>query len=352
VNRTSNFKDVPGGAGINGHCNSNHGNGGDESEKDPVKEAVDGLLASICSINDFQKMEVPPKDKIVSDWMQEGDIGYIFSPRGVGKTWFAFDMAHSIATGNRFGPWETHGSRPVLYVDGEVAADHMQNRAKALSLHSEQFHYLNHELLFNKFPKAIDVADKIWQQAILQVCEQKQTKVVILDNLSCLAPDVDENDGVSWSSQLLHWTLDFRHRGISLIFIQHAGRAGDHMRGHSRKEDPANWIVRLDKAEHTGEEIGSKFITVFTKNRNAARRPEDYEFWYKPDGNKTQLFFVKMSKEDLLLEILRRRSKFSQKEAGEELGVSQSTISRMLDTLEHDCKAEYDKNGKRWRAIG
>src|SRR6516165_10284170 len=111
----------------------------------------------------------------------------------------------------------------------------------------------------------VNIADQVWQAAIIRACDQKAIKAVILDNLSCLSPDVDENDGVSWSALLLNWTLSMRRRGTAVIFIQHAGRAGVDMRGHSRREDPANWIIRLDKAEQVGEEIGAKFKSVFTK---------------------------------------------------------------------------------------
>jgi MarR family. len=323
-----------------------------EDSRTPAKRAVKGILGSICSIKDFRTAVVPPKAKVIGDWFQEGDIGYIFAPRGVGKTWFAFDMARAVSDGDKFGPWGVNGARPVLYVDGEVAANHMQNRAHALNLDSERLYYLNHEILFERYQETVDIGDKVWREAIMEVCKQKAIKVVFLDNLSCLSPAVDENDGVSWSSQLLNWVLAMRRLGVAVNFVQHAGRSGDNMRGHSRREDPANWIIRLDKAEHVGPEIGSKFVTVFTKNRNAPERPSDYEFWYKPEGNKTQLFLNKVSKDDLLLAILRRKQKATQKEMAEELHVNQSTISRMLEDLETDGKAEWSETKKRWRAIG
>jgi predicted transcriptional regulator len=195
----------------------------------------------------------------------------------------------------------------------------------------------------------VNIADQVWQAAIIRACDQKAIKAVILDNLSCLSPDVDENDGVSWSALLLNWTLSMRRRGTAVIFIQHAGRAGVDMRGHSRREDPANWIIRLDKAEQVGEEIGAKFKSVFTKNRNAPRRPEDYEWWYKPDGDRTQITVAKVSKEDLLVEILQRKGKQpSQTEIATELGVNQSTVSRMLDDLETEGRVKWSDTKRRW----
>lgn len=194
----------------------------------------------------MQKLDFKPKPPIIGDWLLEGDIGFVFAKRGVGKTWFGMDLAKSIATSESFGPWETHGSRRVLYVDGEVSAAGVQQRNNALSIDSTNFVHLNHELLFEMEQKTMDIADPEQQRAFLLLCNLHGIKVVILDNLSCLAPMCDENNGVDWSSQLLNWVLAMRRNGITLIFIQHAGRSGE-MRGHSRREDPANWIIRLRK---------------------------------------------------------------------------------------------------------
>ncbi len=108
----------------------------------------------------------------------------------------------------------------------------MQKRDSALQIDGDNMHYLNHELLYDASNVVVDIADQLNQGALLKLCEAKEIKVVIFDNLSCLAVNVDENDGVSWSSQMLQFVLNLRRHGITSIFIQHAGRNGE-MRGHS-----------------------------------------------------------------------------------------------------------------------
>jgi hypothetical protein len=62
----------------------------------------------------------------------------------------------------------------------------MQSRAKALELNSRDFYYLNHEILFERHQDVVNIADQVWQAAIIRACEQKGIKAVILDKLSCL----------------------------------------------------------------------------------------------------------------------------------------------------------------------
>jgi AAA domain len=88
-----------------------------EEAQTPVGRVVSGILGSICSISEFKTMQVPPKQQIVGDWFNEGDIGYIFAPRGVGKTWYAFDMAESIAARKEFGPWKISTNCPAFARD-------------------------------------------------------------------------------------------------------------------------------------------------------------------------------------------------------------------------------------------
>jgi hypothetical protein len=52
----------------------------------------------------------------------------------------------------------------------------------------------------------------------LALCDEDGFEVVILDNLSCLAPTTDENDPLAWTAKLLNFTLALRRRGVSVNF--------------------------------------------------------------------------------------------------------------------------------------
>ena len=69
----------------------------------------------------FRELKIPSREKLLDDWFREGDTGFIYSHRGVGKTWLAWRIARAIASGEDAGPWQAgEKSVPVCYVDGEM----------------------------------------------------------------------------------------------------------------------------------------------------------------------------------------------------------------------------------------
>jgi RecA-family ATPase len=74
-----------------------------------------------------------PRKKLLGDWFCEGDLGFIFAFRGVGKTWLAMAIAHALSKGGKLGDWQAPEPVKVLYVDGEMPADLMRDRSKGLT---------------------------------------------------------------------------------------------------------------------------------------------------------------------------------------------------------------------------
>ena len=74
---------------------------------------------------------------------------------------------------------------------------------------------------------------------------------MFLDNLSCLFSGIKENDADAWEL-VLPWLLEMRRNRIAVIIVAHAGRNG-YMRGTSRREDAAFWIIQLTEAKDACE---------------------------------------------------------------------------------------------------
>jgi hypothetical protein len=128
----------------------------------------------------------------------------------------------------------------------------------------------------------MNLANIDFQQAVLNLCLLHLFEVLFLDNLSCLASGVDENKAMDWEL-LQPWLLELRRHHITVIFVAHGGRNNE-MRGHSKREDPAFWILRLDAPLDVNEgRLGAHFIARFTKWRSM-KKPETYEFKYEPIG--------------------------------------------------------------------
>jgi putative DNA primase/helicase len=315
-----------------------------EASLAPREDYAEELNTAMRTASQMHTLVIPPKEPIIGDWSKEGDIGYVYAMRGDGKTWFAMETAKCASQGIPFGPYKSHGAFRVLYVDGEVAAADGQSRLKALGATGHNFSYLNHEILFDQHNITIDLADKKWQRSFLESCKDNGFNIIVLDNLSCLAPSIDENDSISWSSQLLNFTLDIRRRNMSLVMIQHAGRNGL-MRGHSRREDPANWIIKLKKVE---ESCGARFRSSFEKNRNAASWPVSQEWHFRPEGSATIVTYRVADGMTIFLDLIESGIE-TNKEIAEEMGVTVGRVSQLASRAENEGWIK--KNGAKYKLI-
>ncbi|MGH7980330.1 MAG: hypothetical protein ACREE6_13225, partial [Limisphaerales bacterium] len=121
--------------------------------------------------------------------------------------------------------------------------------------------------------------------------------ILILDNLSCLFRGLGENDANGWE-RVLPWLLDLRRNRIAVIFLAHAGRNGQ-MRGTSRREDAAVWIIDLTEVQEMGEEReGARFVARFAKNRNTSEAdcpPVEWNFAKRPGEGRARVRWTRVS---------------------------------------------------------
>jgi hypothetical protein len=143
--------------------------------------------------------------------------------------------------------------------------------------------FLNHEILFDRTGKALNITNPEVQEAITKRCVASGVKVLILDNLSTLASGMKENEADAWE-KVNNWLLDLRRRKIAVVIVHHAGRSGE-MRGTSRREDNVFWIIALDDSKRKAEDKrGARFISYFTKpSRNTQEEIPAFEWHFVTD---------------------------------------------------------------------
>jgi putative DNA primase/helicase len=249
------------------------------------KSWTDALNESVVASRELHDLQLTPRRKLLGDWFCEGDLGFIFAFRGVGKTWLALAIAQALSTGGKLGEWQAHEAVKVLYVDGEMPPDLMRERCDGLQASNANLEFLNHEILFDRTGKTLNITNRDVQQAITRRCLDGAIKVLLLDNLSTLASGMKENEADDWEL-VNNWLLDLRRRKIAVVIIHHAGRSGE-MRGTSKREDNVFWIIALnDMKKDADNKRGARFVSHFTKpSRNTQEEIPAFEWHFVTEAS-------------------------------------------------------------------
>jgi RecA-family ATPase len=214
------------------------------------------MSAYALTLDEWLLRDLPRVEHIVRPWLIVGGIVMIYGPRGVSKTNIAMGLALAIAEGEPFLGHEVPRPRHVLYVDGEMQRELVQNRLRKFEAHTSRprahsrLHYLNYadveggiEDLGREGSSGTALIERE-----LKICG---AAVLVIDNKSSLLKGGDENSAESY--QVFNdWLLSLRARGITTVLVHHSGkRRADGtlaQRGTSRVEDVMDTIIQLDRA--------------------------------------------------------------------------------------------------------
>ena len=298
-----------------------------------AEEWAKTLQRAMRPAEELKDIDLPSREDVVGPWFKQGDLGFIYGPRGLGKTWLALYLARKIAEGGRVACWPAARPRRVLYVDGEMPLDGLRERDAALASADAggRMNYLQHEELFHLCGGSLNLAHPTFQNAIKILCEKEKIDVLFLDNLSCLFSGMNENDADGWD-KVLPWLLDLRRRRVSVVFVAHAGRNG-FMRGTSRREDAAFWMLQLtppEKSEEEEEAGGARFVSRFDKNRNATDNDcPPIEFTFRRGENGTAEVLWKHVGALEKFRYLVEHGLTTASQIAEEMGVSAARVSAL-----------------------
>ncbi len=270
-----------------------------------------------------------PRPRLLGEWLREGDLGYLFAPRGHGKTWLAMLVGSALAEGCLLGAWQAgEAPRRVFYLDAEMNVQDVKDRAEMLGISSLNFRWLSNEHLFMQQGLSVNIALPLHQTGLSSMLPDGA--VFIIDNLSASQNGMRENENDDFD-KLKDWLLSLRRRSITVIIIHHAGRNGE-MRGASRREDLAHWILSLKDATEDESQC-KEFITRFSKCRNCQGRDAVPLRWRLRDECGQMTFTCEPfgNLEALLAHI--REGIVNATELAEMLGVRCGTISKWAKKL-------------------
>ena len=200
----------------------------------------------------------------MSPWLPSSGLTQVYAYRGVGKTFFALNVAYAVATGKDFLGWQCPTPKRVLYIDGEMPAADMQERLRGIkgceSVLSENFKLITPDLQDVVTP---NLANEESQRELQSFTDEAD--LIIVDNISTLCRTGKENDSDNWTP-VQRWLLKMRSEGRSILLIHHANKSGG-QRGTSGREDVLDTVIVLKKPKGSSPTEGANFEVHFEKNR-------------------------------------------------------------------------------------
>lgn len=287
---------------------------------------------NVLNFDEFLTRRIEQRAMIMHPIIPAQGLLLLYSKRGIGKTFLALSIGYSVAAGVSLLKWKVDKPRKVVYIDGEMPASLMQERLKKISSGLKKdlvdpsfFRIITPDLQYGDIPDLATVEGQNALEGILGDAE-----LIILDNLSTLAPSLRENDADSWSP-FQSWILKMRRKGISILLVHHAGKNGD-QRGTSRREDALDVVLTLKRGVGYSAQEGASFEIEFLKARGFfGEDSESFAVKISPTDEDHLIWQIHESQENLYNEIVEEVSKRTPyRDIVEEYGVTKAHVEKIV----------------------
>jgi len=289
----------------------------------------------VLSIGELLSLELPPREYLLSPLIPMRGLAMLYAPRGIGKTYLALSISYAIAAGDKALRWQAPASRRVLYVDGEMPLESLQQRLAAVvgsaekQADPENFKLLAADHQDFGLPDLATIDGQAKMEPYLDGIQ-----LLVLDNLSTLVRSGKENEAECWTL-IQEWLLDLRRRGIAVLFVHHAGKDGN-QRGTSKKEDVLDTVICLRRPANYEPKQGARFEIHLEKARGVfgeAADPFEASLTIEDTPDLKRATWACKDLEDVkmiqVVDLLREG--LSLRDVAAETGIPKSTVKRMKD---------------------
>jgi putative DNA primase/helicase len=283
------------------------------------------------NVGELLAMEIPPREMLLSPILPRKGLMMVYSRRGVGKTHLSLGIAYAVASGGKFLNWSAPEPRRVLLIDGEMPLVTLQERLGAIVAANDKeppgpdFIRL---IAADHQPEGIPDISTAEGMETLEPHIADGVDLIILDNLSTLCRSGKENESESWGP-VQEWLLMLRRRGISVLFVHHAGKGGA-QRGTSKREDVLDTVVSLIHPEDYQPDQGARFEVHFEKLRGFVG-DDAKPFEVRLEVREGQAIWTMRDLEDVTLAKAADlfNDGMSVREVAADLGISKSVAARL-----------------------
>jgi putative DNA primase/helicase len=286
----------------------------------------------VLTVEELLAREIKPREMLLDPILPEQGLAMLYAYRGVGKTYLALGIAVAVASGGNYLCWTSPRPRRVLYVDGELPAKTLQERSAMILAGLENvepapgsLQFITPDMQQRPMP---DLATPEGQRLVEPHLEG--VALLVLDNLSALCRYGKENEGEGWLP-VQDWALALRRRGISVLFVHHAGKNFS-QRGTSRREDLLDTVFTLKHPTNYNPSEGLRCEVHFEKTRGMlgdAAKPFEVRVETGPDGRAvwTMGGLGEINGQETAS---LHAAGMSVREIAEELDIPKSTVHRLL----------------------
>ena len=326
----------------------------DELKPDAADEDVDEIdykrTISFSDLDNFLTTDFPQPSYIIEPLVSDQSIVQIVGASGVGKTMFGLAIAGAISTANGLlGMTSIGGPRPVLYVEGELPASDIQIRISGM-LKSINKKDVTKNFFVSSLQQQLKVNDRGFtpiqtEQGLIEIENaivdiKKRTgkmPVIFIDNISCLASGLKENDADAWSP-IINKFVKWKNMGSTVFYFHHLNKGNDSS-GSTMQHRTIDMVIRMRKPDNkqkikTFEDKGVQAIVDFPKwrlhdNSKHAQEHmlicEDWKWQKLPVLTSDEIEIVRMVDEELDV-----------KEMSKQIDLAEKTIYKKIKKLKDE----------------
>jgi KaiC/GvpD/RAD55 family RecA-like ATPase len=321
---------------------------GPDPVEDDSEDKIDySKTISFADLENFLTTDFPKPSYIIEPLVSNQSIVEIVGASGVGKTMFGLAIAGAISTANGLlGMNSIGGPRPVLYVEGELLASDIKIRINGMfekinrKCDPKMFYVssLQQQLKINAkgfTPIQTEQGLIEIENAMLEIKKRTgKMPVVFIDNISCLASGLKENDADAWSP-IINKFVKWKNMGSTVFYFHHLNKSNDSS-GSTMQHRTIDMVLRMKKPDNkqkikTFEKQGVQAIVDFGKWRLHDNSKHAQEHMLVCEDWKWEKLPVLTSDE---IEIVRMHNEgLDVKEMSKEIDLAEKTIYKKYKNL-------------------
>ena len=181
----------------------------------------------VVDVSELQDKTLPPMKWLIDDLLPVGGVVMLSAKPKMGKSYFAIQLALSVASGGEFLGFNVPEKNEVLYIDLETSQRSMKTRISMVTADAPKG-------LFLMTPKEVfefgNVGNGFESQVDYFLESHKGVKLVIVDTYGIIKGHRKQNQGVydfdyGEISHLNSWS---RKKGFTLVLIHHQNKQSDY----------------------------------------------------------------------------------------------------------------------------